>query len=170
MRQLRTIKEFQRSDITDHCKNVIISQKISQICKPRNLFKSWAAYGEYIYLPPQRWLHNVEHGAIVALYHPCANKNMINRLKRVVKSCLYRHVITPYGRLSHERPFALVAWGTTLEYSVIDESMVRSFIRQQAKAAPEKTSRNGQYKKMLTEPAKIVTDVDDYELCPSEKT
>lgn len=53
---------------------------------------------------------------------------------------------------------------------MIDDSTVTDFIKQHAKTGPEKTSRNGQYKKMLTEPSKIVTDVDDFELCPNEKT
>lgn len=44
----------------------------------------WARYGEYKYLPPQRWLHNVEHGAIVALYHPCADPDQVrNEMKFV---------------------------------------------------------------------------------------
>ena len=34
-------------------------------------------YGEYAYLPPQRWLHSLEHGAIVLLYHPCANSDQV---------------------------------------------------------------------------------------------
>lgn len=136
----------------------------------KSLIYRWAAYGDYVYLPVQRWLHNIEHGSIVALYHPCANKNLTNRLKKLVKGCLYRHVITTYKKLKHERPFALVAWGTTLEFSVIDDSMLINFIKSYAKTAPEKTSRNGQYKNMLTEPSKIVTDVDDFELCPDKKT
>lgn len=37
----------------------------------------WARYGEYSYLPPQRWLHNIEHGAIVVLYHPCADQDEV---------------------------------------------------------------------------------------------
>lgn len=37
----------------------------------------WARYGEYLYLPPQRWLHNVEHGAIVVLYHPCVDQDEV---------------------------------------------------------------------------------------------
>lgn len=37
----------------------------------------WARYGEYEYLPPQRWLHNIEHGAIVVLYHPCADQDEV---------------------------------------------------------------------------------------------
>lgn len=41
----------------------------------------WARYGEYQYLPPQRWLHNIEHGAIVGLYHPCADSKEVTILK-----------------------------------------------------------------------------------------
>lgn len=37
----------------------------------------WARHGEYKYVPPQRWLHNVEHGAIVVLYHPCADQDEV---------------------------------------------------------------------------------------------
>uniref|UniRef100_V5ID89 Secreted protein n=2 Tax=Ixodes ricinus TaxID=34613 RepID=V5ID89_IXORI len=27
----------------------------------------WPRYGEYNYVPPQRWLHSIEHGAVVML-------------------------------------------------------------------------------------------------------
>lgn len=133
-------------------------------------FLRWAAFGEYFYIPPQRWLHNLEHGSIVALYHPCANKDQVSKLKRLVKSCLYRHIITPYNKLSTERPMAVVGWGVSLEFSVFDESTVIEFIRKYAKTGPEKVSRNGQYKLMLTESSKIITDVDDSDLCPKLTT
>lgn len=131
------------------------------------IFYRWAAFGEYFYIPPQRWLHNLEHGAIVALYHPCANVGLVERLKKLVKSCLYRHIITPYRELTADRPFALAAWGTSLEFSVIDEPTLLDFIRKYAKTGPEKVSRDGQYKQMLTESSKIITDVDDSNLCPN---
>ncbi len=34
----------------------------------------WPAFGEYRYLPPPRWVHALEHGAAVFLYHPCADR------------------------------------------------------------------------------------------------
>lgn len=37
----------------------------------------WPKYGEYEFCPVQRWLHSIEHGAVVLLYHPCANKNEV---------------------------------------------------------------------------------------------
>ncbi|XP_011700226.1 PREDICTED: uncharacterized protein LOC105457318, partial [Wasmannia auropunctata] len=63
----------------------------------------WPVYGEYKYLPKQRWLHSLEHGAIVMLYHPCANPLEVERLKNLVSKCLWRHIITPYNYLEEER-------------------------------------------------------------------
>lgn len=63
----------------------------------------WPKYGEYGFVPKQRWLHSLEHGAIVMLYHPCANKNEVQLLRKIVKGCLYRHIITPYNLLPQER-------------------------------------------------------------------
>lgn len=127
----------------------------------------WAAYGEYKYLPPQRWLHNVEHGAIAMLYHPCADINQIDKLKNIVKKCLYRHVITAYDRLEAKTPFALVAYGKSLELSVIDENIVIGFIRMNALHGLEKLSINGIYNSTLTHAADYVTSVEDDLLCPN---
>ncbi|XP_018050647.1 PREDICTED: uncharacterized protein LOC108688767 isoform X2 [Atta colombica] len=63
----------------------------------------WPVYGEYKYLPKQRWLHSLEHGAIVMLYHPCANPLEVKRLKNLISKCLWRHIITPYNYLEEER-------------------------------------------------------------------
>ncbi|PAV80467.1 hypothetical protein WR25_15970 [Diploscapter pachys] len=64
---------------------------------------NWARFGEYLYVPVQRWLHNLEHGAIVMLYHPCADPNEVSYLRKIVAGCLYRHVITPYKKLSRDK-------------------------------------------------------------------
>ena len=44
--------------------------------------------------------HCMQHGAVVMLYHPCADRRQIAKLRRVVTSCLRRHVITPSRQLS----------------------------------------------------------------------
>lgn len=129
----------------------------------------WPRYGEYKYVPTQRWLHNSEHGAIIALYHPCANKHQIEELKTIVKSCLYRHIITPSLLPSKDRPFAIVAWGVLLEFSVLHRDIVESFIRQYALKGPEKTARDGQYDHLLLESAQVVSTVNDDVLCPKHR-
>ncbi|XP_066245223.1 uncharacterized protein [Euwallacea similis] len=126
----------------------------------------WAVYGEYNFLPKQRWLHNLEHGAVVMLYHPCANLNEITLLRKIVKRCLYRHVITPYNLLTPTRPLALATWGHRFEMSKVDQEDVAAFIKQHALKGPEQTHRNGQYDSMLKEKAQVVSDMDDRDLCP----
>ncbi|XP_060529352.1 uncharacterized protein LOC132703853 [Cylas formicarius] len=126
----------------------------------------WAKYGEYTFLPRQRWLHNLEHGAVAMLYHPCANRNEVNIVKKIIKSCLYRHVITPYNLLTPNRPIALVTWGHRLELSKTAPEVVVDFIRKHALKGHEKTPRDGQYGFMLEEHASIVSNIDDETLCP----
>lgn len=115
----------------------------------------------------QRWLHNLEHGAIVAVYHPCANKRQLDSFRKLVKRCLYRHIITPYEKLNAERPFALIAWGHSLEMSVVANELIIAFVRMNALQGPEKTSKNGQYNGGIIEQAKIVSNKDDNSLCPA---
>ncbi|KAJ8369272.1 hypothetical protein SKAU_G00093000 [Synaphobranchus kaupii] len=81
-----------------------------------------AESGEYLYCPPQRWLHNLQHGATVLLYHPCAPVSERVRLSVLARSCLSHYIITPHYQLHTNRPFAMVLWGRTLELSHVTES------------------------------------------------
>ena len=38
---------------------------------------NWASFGEYSYCPPERYQHNIEHGCVVMLYHPCMHKDQV---------------------------------------------------------------------------------------------
>ncbi|CAH0555019.1 unnamed protein product [Brassicogethes aeneus] len=128
----------------------------------------WAKYGEYKFVPRQRWIHNLEHGTIVMLYHPCANQEEVKLLKSIVKSCLYRHVITPYNLLSTTRPLALVTWGQRLEMSKVATEVAIDFIKEHALKGPEQTSRDGQYDYLLLEHAEVPagSNINDTLLCP----
>lgn len=127
----------------------------------------WPKYGEYKFLPKQRWLHNLEHGAIVMLYHPCANKEEVKRLRLLVTGCLYRHIITPYTLLDHNRPLALLAWGSRFQMSKVQPQLVVQFIRGSALRGPEHKSTDGQFDFELRKPAAVVSDQDDHTLCPT---
>jgi len=130
----------------------------------------WPVFGEYLYVPPQRWLHNIEHGAVVVLYHPCADYQEVEKLRQLVRGCIRKHVITPYPQLSAERPLALVAWGCRLEMSAVDAAEVRRFVKAHALHGPEGTySKQGQYDFKLVRRAEAPpgSDVNDSVLCPS---
>ena len=51
--------------------------------------------GKYEYLPPQRWLHNLEHGGIAFLYHPCAEQSVIDSLHEIL------HAVCQMTKLVH---------------------------------------------------------------------
>ena len=60
------------------------------------------------FVPKERWLHNIEHGAVVMLYDPCTLESEVNKLKRIVRSCIKKHIITPTTFLSPERVIDLI--------------------------------------------------------------
>ncbi|CAG7837795.1 unnamed protein product [Allacma fusca] len=110
----------------------------------------WPKFGEYLYVPTQRWLHNIEHGAVVMLYHPCAHPMEVKRLRSIVTRCFGKHVITPSTLLPPERPLALVAWGCRLQMSLVDDNIAEDFIRQKALHGPEGNyPKEGQFDQWL---------------------
>ncbi|KYN01831.1 hypothetical protein ALC62_07303 [Cyphomyrmex costatus] len=127
----------------------------------------WPVYGEYKYVPKQRWLHSLEHGAIVMLYHPCANPSEVKRLKNLVSKCLWRHIITPYSYLEEDRPLALLSWGCRLTMSYVNSTVVRRFIQKRALQGSEKIADDGQFKDGLLSHSSVVTDEVDSVLCPN---
>lgn len=90
----------------------------------------------------------------------------VDALKTIVASCLFRHVITPSERVSSDRPFALVAWGALLEMATVNKETVVGFITSHALKGPEQTSNDGQFDVKLIKAAEIISDHDDYQLCP----
>lgn len=128
--------------------------------------KLWAAWGEYQFLPKQRWVHNLEHGGIVMLYHPCALHAEVEKLRDIVETCLYRHIITPYSDLEPGHPLALVAWGNSVEMSVVSKEIAVKFIQKYALKAPEKLADQGQYTHLLIKNSTVISDHDDSRLCP----
>ncbi|BES97742.1 Protein of unknown function (DUF3105) [Nesidiocoris tenuis] len=112
----------------------------------------WAKWGEYDYLPPQRWVHNLEHGGIVMLYNPCAHRFLVQQLREVVRNCLYKHIITPY-HLDEDRPLAVLAWGYSLTMAEPDRTAVVDFIQSRANRGPEMIDSDGKYDLYLKSPA-----------------
>jgi len=130
----------------------------------------WPKFGEYRFVPPQRWLHNIEHGAVVMLYHPCTHPVTVDKLRSLVTGCIRKHIITPYTNMSEERPLALVAWGCVMTMSRVEEAKVVEFIRTRGLKGPEGTyPKEGQYTHQLQKLAEPPqgSDINDTTLCPN---
>ncbi len=122
---------------------------------------SWAKWGEYSYLPPQRWLHNLEHGGIAFLYDPCVPEAQRVALLGIAKAQagddagLFRWVMTPYPGLP--TPVAVVAWQHTWTAECIDvayspfpaegpnRTSLSTFITEHYRKAPEDVAVDGTY-------------------------
>ncbi|XP_062328837.1 tumor protein p53-inducible protein 13 isoform X1 [Osmerus eperlanus] len=110
--------------------------------------------GEYLYCPPQRWLNNLQHGATVLLYHPCAPIQERGRLSVLARSCLSSYIITPHPDLSTHRMFAVVSWGRTLELSSVTGSEVCDWLEATASGvSPGDVVMSQRYSLLLTRPA-----------------
>jgi len=109
----------------------------------------WGIYGEYRYLPKERWLHNLEHGAVALLYHPCTEPSLVNQLRDVVTGCLNKYVISPYKQLEADQPLVLLAWGCRLHMSSVDTYQVKRFIQKHFLHAFEDKPDEGKFNKEL---------------------
>lgn len=129
----------------------------------------------YRFVPKERWLHNIEHGAVIMLYDPCVLQAEVNKLKEIVRNCIKKHIITPTTFLSPERPMALIAWGCKLEMSYVDEAEVIQFIKERGLKGPEgDMGKDGQYDLLLQKSSAQYhnvgpTDLNDVQLCPNHE-
>ncbi|XP_018418923.1 PREDICTED: tumor protein p53-inducible protein 13 [Nanorana parkeri] len=123
-----------------------------------------AKYGEYIYCPPHRWVHNLQHAGVAFLYHPCLDPRLKEDLSFVARSCVTSYIITPLPGLSRERPMALVTWCSTLEMSRINVTEIKYWLKENIRHEhPNETVQDGAYQHLLIRPSLISSNTA--ELC-----
>lgn len=109
----------------------------------------WARWGEYDFLPPQRWLHNLEHGGVAFLYHPCADAALIDALREHARARPaddggeFRWVLTPYPELP--TAIAVVAWRSVYTAECVRPEELGPFIDRVHRTAPEDVAADGGY-------------------------
>ena len=109
----------------------------------------WGRWGAYEYMPPQRYIHNLEHGGITFLYNPCASQEIIESLRLIACSRPaddggdFRWVLTPYVGLPTN--IAVVAWEWTYSNNCFDGASISAFIDEHYRNAPEDFYYNGSY-------------------------
>jgi len=115
----------------------------------------WAVLGDYEYLPPERWLHNTEHGWVAFLYRPCMSEKALCRIKQFILSRPYdnandpsidgpfRWIMTPYKDLVTK--FAIVTYPQTLLTDCFDENDWNEFIDKNYRQSLEDFSLPGRY-------------------------
>ena len=109
----------------------------------------WPRWGEYRYLPPQRYLHNLEHGSVAILYNPCAPQSLIDQLRAFARARpadgggQFRWVLTPYPGL--DAAFSLVTWRHRLKGNCWNGPAAEQFLAAHYRDAPEDVALDGSY-------------------------
>lgn len=109
----------------------------------------WGKWGEYEFMPPQRYIHNLEHGGIALLYNPCVDEATIDSLRTF--ACTrpdddggpFRWILTPYVGLPTN--IAVVAWEWTYLNDCYDADGISEFVDAHYRNAPEDFYYNGSY-------------------------
>ncbi|XP_069801969.1 tumor protein p53-inducible protein 13 [Dendropsophus ebraccatus] len=113
---------------------------------------TWAKYGEYTYCPPQQWVHNLRHGGVAFLYHPCVHPKLKEALSSMARLYIAKHIITPLPTLSRNRPLALAAWCSTLEMSHLNRTEIIGWLRDNIEEKHD-AGEEGSYQHLLTRPS-----------------
>lgn len=109
----------------------------------------WARWGEYAELGADHWLHNMEHGGITVLYHPCTDPAIVEEMRELLRSIPdddrgpFRWILTSYPDLPSS--LAVLAWEWRYSAECVREDEVREFIDRYYRQAPEDVAGDGRY-------------------------
>lgn len=109
----------------------------------------WAKWGEYEFLPPQRYLHNLEHGGVVFLYHPCVSIEIIESLRNLACSIddddggEFRWILSPYPNVL--KNIHVLTWQKNYMNDFFDAPSILNFISENYRNAPEDIGYDGLY-------------------------
>lgn len=94
--------------------------------------------------PPERYLHTMEHGAVVIHYQPdvFANEDVaaVRRLGSQLLESGERVIVQPNRTLSS--PIVVASWGRLLPLQELEESAIRAFVAAFENDGPENIPRS----------------------------
>ena len=99
-------------------------------------YPTWSEWGVHDKQVADEFLvHNLEHGGIWISYQNLEDKELIEKLKRIVSEYTLKVILTP--RPENDSPIAVAAWGRLLKLEQFDESKIRDFINGFINRGPE---------------------------------
>lgn len=95
-------------------------------------WSDWGAFDSEV--PAERWVHNLEHGGVVLLYH-CDDCEAELAPLRAFVADHPRTLLSPYAQLPTR--FAAVAWGHRLLSDCFDQATFQTFYDTRVARGPE---------------------------------
>ncbi|MEQ1508409.1 MAG: DUF3105 domain-containing protein [Myxococcota bacterium] len=96
-------------------------------------WSTWGTHAEPV--PDDRWVHNLEHGGVVSLYHCDDCVDEVAAMASLATSQGLFTLVTPYAEMDDR--FAAVAWGWRLRASCFDEPTFAAFYADHVDQGPE---------------------------------
>lgn len=109
----------------------------------------WAKWGEYSTLPPETWLHNLEHGGAALLYQPGDPDGMAAKLRSYAMARRsddggpFRYVLAPYQGLQER--VGVVTWTWTYLATDVCQAEISAFLDEHYRQAPEDVAGDGAF-------------------------
>lgn len=103
----------------------------------------WNAYD--IEVPPETFIHNLEHGGVVIAYRPDLPQEQISMLKNLLFPPFSRQGFSPtkallFPRTANTKPIQLASWTRTLDLDSFDEKTIVEFYLGNIGKSPEPTA------------------------------
>jgi hypothetical protein len=96
----------------------------------------WGMWGvQTTELRPERWVHNLEHGGIVFLYHCEESCDAEVKVLEALTEAHPRTVLTSYAALPTR--FAVVSWGHRIKSDCLDRAAFEAFYVEHVGHGPE---------------------------------
>lgn len=92
-------------------------------------------------LPPEQFVHNLEHGQIVIWYHPDAPAETISAIEGLVDQETQATAAVPYTDIESPYQFVLSAWGALQRCEHVSQKVVNDFRREYQGQGPEQLTR-----------------------------
>lgn len=108
----------------------------------------WGRWGEYSSIPPERWLHNLEHGGAAFLYRP-GDTATADAMRAYAKARpadaggAFRYILAPYDGLP--KPFTVVVWEWTYAADELCDADLGMFLSEHYRRAPEDIASDGAF-------------------------
>jgi hypothetical protein len=113
-------------------------------------YASWGRYIEHTTpLARGHYVHNIEHGGVVFLYHPDAPPASVQALRQVFQSlpndpaCSHPRAVMTADPLLAQPTTYVVAANVMLQAGCLDPAAIRSFVEQHRNKAPEQSCAQG---------------------------
>ena len=126
----------------------------------------WPRWGVYDRIPPQRYLHALEHGSAVILVHPCASQSTVDALALFMLGINNVNMVMATYPLWDAYEYGVLFWNSGYYRNCVNVSELTTYVASRSGKSPEPPTGSGPYA-YLWQSYKPVLALTPESPCPS---